>query len=215
VLFRVRDSGIGIGPDLLPNVFDLFAQANRSLHRAEGGLGIGLTIVRGLAELHGGRVWVTSAGLGRGAEFVVALPAAAELPTVETKPKPVDTFAGDTPRRILVVEDQPALSYVTVALLRKLGHEVRAAADGAEALTAVKEYRPDVVLLDIGLPGMDGYEVARCLRSEMGDAVPMLVAMTGYGEHEVKRHAPRARFDYHLVKPADVGALREVLTMAK
>jgi signal transduction histidine kinase/DNA-binding response OmpR family regulator len=215
VLFRVRDSGIGIGPDLLPNVFDLFAQANRSLHRAEGGLGIGLTIVRGLAELHGGRVRVTSDGLGRGSEFVVALPATAEPVEPKSLPAPIEALAHDNPRRILVVEDHPALSYVTVALLRKLGHEVRAAADGAEALTAVKEYRPDVVLLDIGLPGMDGYEVAHCLRCEMGDEVPTLVAMTGYGEHEVSRHSPRARFDYHLVKPADVGALREVLTMAK
>jgi signal transduction histidine kinase/DNA-binding response OmpR family regulator len=215
VLFRVRDTGVGIGPDLLPNVFDLFAQANRSLHRAEGGLGIGLTIVRGLAELHGGRVWVTSAGLGRGAEFVVALPAPVEADAVETPASPVDSFVDENPRRILVVEDQPALSYVTVALLRKLGHEVRAAADGAEALTAVKEYRPDVVLLDIGLPGMDGYEVAHCLRTEMGDLAPTLVAMTGYGEQEVSRHAPRAQFDYHLVKPADVGALRQVLTCAK
>ena len=127
----------------------------------------------------------------------------------------IDSYGKDNPRRILVVEDQPALSYVTVALLRKLGHEVRSAADGAEALTAVREYRPDVVLFDIGLPGMDGYEVAHCLRAEMGDDVPMLVAMTGYSEHEVSRHSPRARFDYHLVKPADVGALREVLTMAK
>ena len=141
VLFRVRDSGIGIGPDLLPNVFDLFAQANRSLHRAEGGLGIGLTIVRGLAELHGGRVRVTSEGLGRGSEFVVALPATAETVESKSTPLPIDALAHDNPRRILVVEDHPALSHVTVALLRKLGHEVRSAADGAEALTAVKEYR--------------------------------------------------------------------------
>ena len=162
----MRDSGIGIGPDLLPNVFDLFAQANRSLHRAEGGLGIGLTIVRGLAELHGGRVWVTSDGFGRGAEFVVALPASVPANIAEAAPRPTEVKPNDKPRRVLVVEDQSALSYVTVSLLRKLGHEVRAAADGAEALTAVREYRPDVVLLDIGLPGMDGYEVAHCLRSE-------------------------------------------------
>jgi signal transduction histidine kinase/DNA-binding response OmpR family regulator len=215
VVFRVRDSGIGIGPDLLPNVFDLFAQANRSLHRAEGGLGIGLTIVRGLAELHGGRVWVTSNGFGRGAEFSVALPAATEIVDPDPTLLPFQIEVNTEPRRILVVEDQPALSYVTVALLRKLGHEVRAAADGAEAITAVREYRPDVVLLDIGLPGMDGYEVASSLRSEMGDAAPLLVAMTGYGQHEASRHASTARFDHHLVKPADVGALREVLTHAK
>ena len=116
---------------------------------------------------------------------------------------------------MLVVEDQPALSRVTVALLEKMGHEVRSAADGPEALLAVREYNPEVVLLDIGLPGMDGYEVARCLRSEMGDDAPMLVAMTGYSQHEVSRHARKAEFDHHLVKPADMGALRELLTQTK
>ncbi|HJQ81153.1 MAG TPA: hybrid sensor histidine kinase/response regulator, partial [Lacipirellulaceae bacterium] len=216
VVFRVRDSGIGIGPDLLPNVFDLFAQANRSLHRAEGGLGIGLTIVRGLTELHGGRVSATSEGFGRGAEFVVCLPALVDTrlePAIDRSGTP--EHANGQPRRILVVEDQPALSRVTVALLRKLGHEVRAAADGPEALVAVKEYHPEVVLLDIGLPGMDGYEVARCLRTEMGNAAPLLVAMTGYGQHEVNRHACRVEFDHHLVKPADMGALKQLLTQGK
>jgi signal transduction histidine kinase/DNA-binding response OmpR family regulator len=215
VMFTVKDSGIGIGADLLPNVFDLFAQANRSLHRAEGGLGIGLTIVRGLAELHGGHVGVTSEGFGRGAEFFVSLPAVVSAPVVKA-PAPAETPASTSqPRRILVVEDQPALARVTVALLKKLGHDVRAAADGPEALLAVREYNPEVVLLDIGLPGMDGYEVARCLRSEMGSEAPMLVAMTGYGQHEVNRHARRAEFDHHLVKPADMGLLRELLTQTK
>jgi signal transduction histidine kinase/DNA-binding response OmpR family regulator len=215
VLFHVRDTGIGIGADLLPNVFDLFAQANRSLHRAEGGLGIGLTIVRGLAELHGGRVWVTSEGFGRGAEFFVSLPAVVQPAKIEPPKSPDLAETTTKPRRILVVEDQPALARVTVALLEKLGHQVRAAADGPEALLAVREYNPEVVLLDIGLPGMDGYEVARCLRSEMGSDAPMLVAMTGYGQHEVKRHARRAEFDHHLVKPADMGLLRDLLMQTK
>lgn len=215
VVFRVRDSGIGIGPDLLPNVFDLFAQANRSLHRAEGGLGIGLTIVRGLTELHGGRVWAMSEGFGRGAEFVVSMPALMEEPTIEVPEAPNKIATKVQPRRVLVVEDQPALSHVTVALLKKLGHDVRAAADGPEALLAVREYNPEVVLLDIGLPGMDGYEVARCLRSEMGKDAPMLVAMTGYSQHEVSRHTRRTEFDHHLVKPADISVLRELLTQTK
>lgn len=215
VVFHIRDSGIGIGPDLLPNVFDLFAQAHRSLHRAEGGLGIGLTIVRGLAELHGGRVWAESAGHGRGAEFYVGIPAGVTV-NVQTEPKLESSAVTDgRSRRILVVEDQPALSRVTVALLRKLGHEVRAAADGHEAILAVKEYHPEVVLLDIGLPGMDGYEVAHCLRSEMGDTAPVLVAMTGYGQHEVGRHVRKAEFDHHLVKPADISVLRELLAAGK
>jgi signal transduction histidine kinase len=215
VVFRVKDNGIGIGPDLLPNVFDLFSQANRSLHRAEGGLGIGLTIVRGLTELHGGRVRATSEGFGRGAEFIVTLPAAVQPAAKPSPQAPKMPVKANHARRVLVVEDQPALSRVTVALLQKLGHDVRSAADGREALLAVREYNPDIVLLDIGLPGMDGYEVARCLRIEMGDDAPMLVAMTGYSEHEVNRHARKAAFDHHLVKPADIGTLRELLTQSK
>src|SRR6185295_6572535 len=181
----------------------------------EGGLGVGLTIVRGLAELHGGRVSVSSEGFGHGAEFTVLLPAEANVPKPVAPLPPIHSVSSCQPRRVLVVEDQPALSRVTVALLEKLGHEVRAAADGPEALLAVREYNPEVVLLDIGLPGMDGYEVARCLRSEMGDAAPMLVAMTGYSQHEVNRHARKAEFDHHLVKPADIGTLRELLTLTK
>ncbi len=215
VVFRIRDNGIGIGPDLLPNVFDLFSQANRSLHRAEGGLGIGLTIVRGLAELHGGRVWATSEGYGHGAEFCVCLPVLIGEITLAVPPAPPVPEKDFCSRRILVVEDQPALARVTVALLRKLGHQVRSAVDGREALLAAKDFQPEVVLLDIGLPGMDGYEVARCLRSEMGETAPLLVAMTGYGQHEVSRHSHKAEFDHHLVKPADLGALREILTLSK
>lgn len=211
VIFRVKDTGIGIGPDLLPNVFDLFSQANRSLHRAEGGLGIGLTIVRGLTELHGGKVWATSDGIGHGSEFVVSLPRAAPAKTLTSPRSDPLSRSASRPRRILLVEDQAALAHVTTALLKKLGHEVRTASDGPEALLAVKEYNPEVVLLDIGLPGMDGYEVARCLRDQMGDATPLLVAMTGYGQHEVKRHAHKATFDHHLVKPADIAALRDLL----
>jgi signal transduction histidine kinase len=212
VVFRVKDSGIGIGPDLLPNVFDLFSQANRSLHRAEGGLGIGLTIVKGLTELHGGRVWAASEGIGRGAEFVVYLPATTAATSAELPPAPRDLNAAGFRRRVLVVEDQPALLRVTVALLRKLGHDVVAAASGPEALAAIREHNPEVVFLDIGLPGMDGYEVAHAIRREMDGDVPMLVAMTGYGEHEVNRHAAKARFDHHLVKPADMSAMQKLLS---
>lgn len=210
VCFRVRDSGIGIGPDLLPNVFDLFAQANRSLHRSEGGLGIGLTIVKGLAELHGGRVSVKSDGVGRGSEFSVWLPASS-APMKATEPSPTDPKVEGRRRRVLVVEDQPALLRVTVALLKMMGHDVRSASDGPEALLAVKEYKPEIVFLDIGLPGMDGYEVAQSLRAELGDRTPTLVAMTGYGQHEVNRHAQKVKFDHHLVKPADIAAMRALL----
>jgi CheY-like chemotaxis protein len=160
-------------------------------------------------------VSASSEGIGHGAEFVVSLPVTSGAP-VQVKPEPPAKIEKTTqPRRILVVEDQPALSRVTVALLEKLGHDVRAAADGREALLAVKEYNPEIVLLDIGLPGMDGYEVAQCLRNEMGDSAPMLVAMTGYGQQEVNRHSRKAQFDHHIVKPADMGLLKELLTQTK
>jgi len=211
-LFRVKDSGIGIGPDLLPHVFDLFSQANRSLHRSEGGLGIGLTIVKGLTDLHAGRVWAASDGLGRGSQFGVWLPAHVngELFEPETRPPDKKSILPAENRRVLVVEDQPALLRVTVALLKRLGHEVFSAADGQEALLAVKEYQPDVVFLDIGLPGMNGYDVARSVRQQLGDAAPLLVAMTGYGQHEVDRHSARVKFDCHLVKPVDINAMQQL-----
>jgi CheY-like chemotaxis protein len=211
-VFRVKDSGIGIGPDLLPHVFDLFSQANRSLHRSEGGLGIGLTIVKGLTDLHQGRVWASSDGIGRGSQFVVWLPAKSttEKAVTEGRPAPKKSILPAKKRRVLVVEDQPALLHVTVALLKRLGHEVHSAADGQEALLAVKEYEPEVVFLDIGLPGMDGYDVARSVRQELGESAPVLVAMTGYGQHEVDRHSARAKFDCHLVKPVDINAMQEL-----
>jgi signal transduction histidine kinase/DNA-binding response OmpR family regulator len=210
VAFRVKDSGIGIGPDLLPHVFDLFAQANRSLHRSEGGLGIGLTIVKGLADLHGGRVWVDSDGIGRGSQFTVWLPIGRKTSPAGGSRISKNPAAPISGQRLLVVEDQPALLRVTVALLKRLGHQVYAAADGQEALLAVKEFKPDVVLLDIGLPGMDGYAVARTIREEMGDSSPLLVAMTGYGRQEVDRHVGKARFDAHLVKPVDINAIQQL-----
>jgi signal transduction histidine kinase/DNA-binding response OmpR family regulator len=212
VRFRVKDTGMGIGPDLLPSVFDLFSQANRSLHRSEGGLGIGLTIVKGLAELHGGRVFAHSDGIGRGAEFIVALPAMSGASVAAPGAPTPEVKTAERARRVLVVEDQPALLRVTVALLKMMGHDVRAAADGPEALLAVREYQPEIVFLDIGLPGMDGYEVAQRLRAELGEAAPTLVAMTGYGQHEVNRHAQKAKFDHHLVKPADIAMMRALLS---
>jgi signal transduction histidine kinase len=210
IVFRVKDSGIGIGPELLPHVFDLFSQAGRSLHRADEGLGIGLNIVRGLTELHGGRVRAASAGIGRGSEFNVYLPAEFTRQTEVPRAPTLSPSEIMRQRRVLVVEDQPALLHVTVALLKRLGHEVYAAADGHEAIQAIKVRQPEVVLLDIGLPGMDGYEVAQSVRAELGDLAPHLVAMTGYGPHELVRYSDKVRFDRHLVKPVDMSALQEL-----
>jgi signal transduction histidine kinase/DNA-binding response OmpR family regulator len=211
VVLRVKDTGIGISPDVLPRVFDLFAQADQSLHRSQGGLGIGLTIVQGLVTLHGGNVLVYSEGLGRGAEFVVRMPAGLESHGGQAQPSDTASGTNGGPRRILVVEDQFAVAKVTVALLRKLGHQVWAASDGPAAISAVLEHRPEVVFMDIGLPGMDGYEVARRLRGEMGTDVPLLVAVTGYGQQEDRRRAVEAGFDRHLVKPVGLNALQKVL----
>jgi signal transduction histidine kinase/DNA-binding response OmpR family regulator len=216
VVVQVKDTGIGIAPEVLPRVFELFAQADQSLHRSQGGLGIGLTIVQGLVTLHGGQALVHSEGLGRGAEFIVRLPIALEAGTTP----PVSSseslaVANGGPRRILVVEDQFAVAKVTVALLRKLGHQVWAASDGPAAISAVQEHKPEVVFMDIGLPGMDGYEVARKLRGEMGPEAPLLVAVTGYGQQEDRRRAVEAGFDRHLVKPVGLNALQDVLFDAR
>jgi CheY-like chemotaxis protein len=155
-------------------------------------------------------VWASSDGIGRGSQFAVWLPAGKVEPAVIPQTRPEKRIKVAKRRRVLVVEDQPALLHVTVALLKRLGHDVHAAANGHDALLAVKEYEPEVVFLDIGLPGMDGYEVARCVREEMGDAAPLLVAMTGYGQHEVDRHSNRAKFDCHLVKPVDINAMQDL-----
>jgi PAS domain S-box-containing protein len=203
-VLRVRDTGVGIPAEMLGQVFDLFTQVDRGLDRAQGGLGIGLTLVKSLAEMHGGRVTAHSEGAGRGSEFVVRLPAL---------PGPPRTAEGGTarspdrpdvpPRRVLVVDDNVDAAQTLALMLRALGHEVRTAHDGPAALREAELLRPEVVLLDIGLPRMDGYEVARRLRETEGLGQPLLVALTGYGQEEDRRRAAAAGFDVHLVKPAD------------
>jgi PAS domain S-box-containing protein len=210
-VLRVRDGGIGIPADLLPRVFDLFTQGDRSLARSEGGLGIGLTLARSLMEMHGGRIEAHSDGPGKGSEFVVRLPllearsalAASDAGPAEHRPAAA--------RRVLLVEDNMDAAESLALLLRLEGHEVRVAHDGPAALAAARDYRPDIIFLDIGLPHMDGYEVARRLRQEEGDQHAVLVALTGYGQGEDRRRVEAAGFDAHLVKPADVNALRRLL----
>ncbi|MCE9548540.1 MAG: PAS domain S-box protein, partial [Planctomycetia bacterium] len=210
---RVRDNGIGIEPDLLPKVFDLFIQASRSLDRAQGGLGIGLTLVRTLVELHGGEVTATSAGLKQGSEFTVRLP----LGPTSNLPESVATEPESAPaRRILVVDDNLGAARLLAALLRKLGpHEVELAHDGPAALAHVQQMEPDIVLLDIGLPGMDGYEVAQAIRGAENGRRILLVAVTGYGQDEDLRRSAEAGFDEHVVKPASVEMLANILTHPK
>jgi len=208
VIVRVRDDGAGIAPELLPRVFDLFVQATRALDRAHGGLGIGLTLVSRLVKLHGGSVEAHSEGLGQGSEFVVHLPILRRPPPPAPLPPPV---ARETSRRILIVDDNTDSAGSMAMLQTRRGHVTRTAFTGPDALTAAAEFLPDVVLLDIGLPGMDGYEVARHLRAMPALAGVFLIAMTGYASPEDLLAAKQAGFDEHLVKPVDLDTLSEWL----
>ncbi|MGQ0546470.1 MAG: response regulator [Betaproteobacteria bacterium] len=198
----VRDNGQGIDPKLLPRVFDLFVQGERSLDRAQGGLGIGLTLVRRLAELHQGRVEAASDGPGRGATFRLFLPC---ISTVQAGPsQPVHAEERNVyGRRILVVDDNADAAESTAEFLRLEGHELKTVYDGAQALAAVRVFAPHVIVLDIGLPGLDGYAVARRLREQGDTSHTLLIALTGYGKKEDRERAADAGFDYHFTKPAD------------
>jgi two-component system CheB/CheR fusion protein len=209
VIVRVRDDGIGIAPDLLPRIYDLFVQANRASDRAHGGLGIGLTLVQQLVKLHGGSVEARSDGLGHGSEFSVRLPILpGPLPALLST---AAALARDVPCRMLIVDDNQDSARSMSTLQRLRGHETRTAFTGPEAIAAAAEFIPEVVLLDIGLPGLDGYEVARRLRAMPALAGAFLVAITGYGSDEDRASGKDAGFDEHLVKPVDLDILRERL----
>jgi signal transduction histidine kinase/DNA-binding response OmpR family regulator len=209
----VKDQGAGIAPEFLPHIFELFAQADQSLDRSQGGLGIGLTLVKHLVELHGGHVVAASEGLGKGAQVTVCLPAvvgsAAAPPAPEQQARTAAVRTGAS--RILVVDDLAASAETLMTLLEMEGFEVRVAHEGHQALALAREFRPEVVLLDIGLPGMNGFEVAHGLRAlpEAQDA--LLIALTGYGEAESRSRSAQAGFDFHMVKPADVNLLLSML----
>jgi two-component system CheB/CheR fusion protein len=211
VILRVRDEGAGIPAELLPYVFDLFVQGDKSLERSQGGLGIGLTVVRRLVEMHGGTVMARSAGPGQGSEFTVRLPTLSETPdperTEQAGPPPLTA----TRRRVLVVDDNVDAAESLALLVRLWGHEARVAHNGPEALRTAEEYHPEVVVLDIGLPGLNGYEVARRLRQQPGLEKTVLAAVTGYGQEEDRRRSTAAGFDHHLTKPVDPEALQAVV----
>jgi two-component system CheB/CheR fusion protein len=222
VAIRVRDDGIGLREELVEQIFELFRQGDDSLDRAQGGLGIGLTVVRRLVELHGGRVAATSGGPGLGSEFVVHLPLAeATAARADGGDEPTDeeaeaeTIADRGGLRVLVVEDNADSAESLRLLLEMAGHEVRTAPDGAAGLEAAERFGPDVVLCDIGLPGMNGYELAERLRppaGEPGAGRPVtLIALTGYGDDASRERSRRAGFDHHLVKPMEPDALERVL----
>ena len=212
MVLRVRDSGVGIAPEVLPKVFDLFTQADRSLDRSQGGLGIGLALVQRLVELHRGTVMAHSTGLGRGAEFTVRLPVLLS-PAMQAPPnttKPVDPPAQGW--RVLVVDDNEDSADMLAKLLARSGHHVRTAYTGPTALDVAADCLPDVVLLDIGLPGINGYEVARRLRQIPQLGGVKIIAMTGYGQESDVRLAQEAGFDSHQVKPVDFVKVQERMT---
>ncbi len=212
---RVRDTGIGIPPEMLSRIFGLFAQVERPQERAAGGLGIGLSLVKSLTEMHGGSVEAHSDGPGQGSEFVVRLPLPTEkAPEVAAAP-PEAPAAAERAVRILLVDDNLDASESLAMLLRLWGHEVAVAHDGPAALRAAEARPPQVALLDIGLPGMDGYELARRLRSRPGPGRAVLVALTGWGQEEDRRRSREAGFDHHLVKPVDLSDLRELLAQVE
>ena len=206
-ILSVADNGCGIPPDMQTRVFELFTQVNPSLARSHGGLGIGLTLVRSLVEMHGGHVEVHSEGPGRGAEFSVRLPL--DVPTDEPAPA-CDASAPGARRHILIVEDNPDARDMLVVSLELEGHRVEAAADGLRGVEMALASRPDVVLVDIGLPGLDGFGVAARVRAALGGDV-MLIALTGYGQPDDRERTRRAGFDAHVVKPVDPDVLVRLL----
>jgi signal transduction histidine kinase/DNA-binding response OmpR family regulator len=213
-VIRVIDNGIGIPDSLLPQVFDLFTQGNLTLDRTQGGLGIGLTLVQRLVELHGGRIEAKSEGYQQGSEFVVYLPRYLEAPKIRVDDQASglqSPIASVSSRRVLLVDDNADLAFTMSALLRFGGHEVRVASDGTTALEAANEWQPEVILLDIGLPGIDGYEVARRIRQQPAFQDVLLIAMTGYGQQEDRLRSQEAGFDHHLVKPARFDELQQIL----
>jgi len=215
-LIRITDSGVGISPDILPYIFDLFVQAERSLDRTQGGLGLGLTLVRRLVGLHGGAVEAKSPGLKKGSEFVVKLPAIdGELIKFPLTQPPEIQKIPFVQSRILIIEDNVEAAMTTRVLLELQGHEVQVAYDGSSGIRAAQTFKPNVILLDIGLPVMDGYEVARRLRTLTEIKKILLIALSGYGQAEDIRKSSEAGFDHHLVKPADTAQLQSLISEHK
>jgi CheY-like chemotaxis protein len=215
VVVHVQDTGMGIAPEMLPRVFDLFTQMERTLDHSEGGLGIGLTLVRRLTEMHGGAVLAKSEGKGYGSEFIVRLPLAPNERLAANLGKPLVAtrhMVSMSRRRILVVDDNKDSAESLANLLKHFGNDVRTVHDGRLALETATDFNPHVVLLDIGLPGIDGLEVCRRLRAREIENQPLIVALTGYGMDDDRRRSEEAGFDAHAVKPVELEALQELLS---
>jgi signal transduction histidine kinase/ActR/RegA family two-component response regulator len=222
VIVRVRDTGIGIAPEMEPRIFDVFVQGRQALDRSRGGLGLGLAIVHGIVELHGGAVEVQSEGRGRGSEFSIRLPMAVETPRDawtdglgdrpgDRRAQPLSRPERSRGRKILVVDDNEDAASTLAGLLERAGHRVWVAHDGPQALTIARKYAPDVALLDIGLPVMDGYELARRLRELPALERLTTIAVTGYGQASDLKRSRAAGFDAHLVKPVDLAEVEALV----
>jgi CheY-like chemotaxis protein/two-component sensor histidine kinase len=209
-VIRVRDTGSGIPASLLPHIFEMFTQGPRSTHQGRGGLGVGLALVRDLVEMHGGSVEAYSAGPGEGSEFVVKLPLA-EGPRESTPPGAHPAHGGITPMRIVVADDNDDQVESLGMLLTMMGHTVHRATNGPQAIEMAMRFRPDLMLIDIGMPGMEGYEVARRVREQPDLRNVVLIAQTGWGGDVDRERSREAGFDEHLVKPVTMGDLEEVL----
>jgi len=207
----IKDTGIGIAAVHLPHVFDVFMQVEPAWKRAQGGLGIGLSLVKEFVELHGGRVTAHSAGPGQGSEFVVRLPVASDAAAAEAPSAPAGNQAAALRRRILVVDDNRDAAEALAMMLRIQGHDVRTAFDGLEGVAAAAAFRPEAILLDLGMPKLDGCAAARRIRAEPWGREPYLVALTGWGADEDRRQARAAGFDVHLTKPVDLDALTKMI----
>ncbi len=211
VVASIKDSGLGIAPEMLPKVFEMFTQVDRTLERSQGGLGIGLTLVKQLTELHGGTVAADSSGLGRGSEFIVRLPVAIEVAEPETNAPPAAESNSIVRRRVLVVDDNRDSALSLSMLLEMFGHEVQTGHDGVEAVEKAGAFQPDLILLDIGLPKLNGYDACRTIREQPWGRDIQLVALTGWGQEDDRCKSRDAGFDAHLVKPLDHAELLKLL----
>jgi CheY-like chemotaxis protein len=211
VIVKVSDTGMGIPAEVLPYVFEMFTQGDRHQTRSQGGLGIGLTLVRRLVELHGGAIEARSPGAEQGSEFIIRLPLQVETSNPVRADVPLRATVPQAHFRILVADDNQDSADSLKMLLQIMHHEVRTAYDGPEAIERAEEFRPDVVLLDIGMPSMNGYDACRRIREQPWGKDMVLIAQTGWGQEEDRRRTHAAGFDHHLVKPVDHGALSGLL----
>lgn len=215
VAVRIRDTGIGIPGDFMPHIFDPFIQCQRTIEQGRGGLGVGLTIVRRTVEMHGGTIEARSDGPGHGSEFIIRLPLSEGPPEPKVRKEPSAKKAGNSKKNILIVDDNPDQVSSLAMLLEDMGHKVHTAENGPDALETITKFKADIALIDIGLPGMDGYEIARRIREQPQFDETVLVAQTGWGQDEDRRRSKEAGFSYHLVKPIAPEELERIINGAE